>query len=64
MTKWNDHRSRHSLLRRLLLPLVLRPREIKAREIISIYRKAAAVEGGVTGAGGILARGWQTFLFG
>jgi uncharacterized protein (DUF697 family) len=29
-------------------------REIKAREIISIYRKAAAVEGGVTGAGGIL----------
>ena len=29
-------------------------REIKAREIISLYKKAAAVEGGVTGAGGIL----------
>ena len=29
-------------------------REVKAREIISMYKKAAAVEGGVTGAGGIL----------
>lgn len=29
-------------------------REIRAREVIGLYKKAAAVEGGVTGAGGIL----------